>query len=144
MKIRAWALAKVPMIHYARPKVVESSADEVRIVIPLRRRTKNHWNSMYFGALAVGADLAAGLLAMNCIEKSGGKVSLVFKDFQAEFLKRPEGAVEFRCLEGQAVQEAVREAIASGERVTIPVGVEAWVGEKVAQMSLGLSLKIRA
>lgn len=145
-KIRAWARLNVPMIAYAWPRVVESSTETVVIELPLRRRTKNHWGTMYFGALAVGADLAVGLLAMNGIEKyreeTGEKMSLVFKDFQAEFQRRPDGPVQFRCQDGEAIQAAILEA--RQQRTTIPCQVLAFVGDQqVAQMQLGLSLKRR-
>lgn len=144
LKIRAWATANVPMIGYTRPKVIKSGTEEVEIQLPLRRRNKNHWGTMYFGALAVGADLAAGLMAMNCIEKSGEKVSLVFSDFQATFHRRPDGAVRFQCSEGPQIAAQVQEAIASKSRVTKPIQVQAFVGEElVASMQLGLSLKPR-
>jgi acyl-coenzyme A thioesterase PaaI-like protein len=149
MKIRAWALKNVPLIHYTRPRVEVSNVDEVVITLPLRRRNKNHWGTMYFGALAVGADLAVGLLGMNGIEKSkketGKGVSLVFSDFQAEFLRRPDGPVQFRCSAGQQIAATIQEAIASGERKLTPCLVEAFVGDElVARMTLGLSLKVRA
>ncbi len=44
------------------------SAKALRIRIPLGWRTRNHLGSMYFGALATGADLVGGLLVM---EKGG-------------------------------------------------------------------------
>ena len=40
---------------------------------------------MYFGALAAGADLAAGVTAVNEIQKSGEKFSFAFKSLSANF-----------------------------------------------------------
>ncbi len=66
------------------PKIIAIDSKHVEVRIPLRRRTKNHLNSMYFGALAVGADVAGGF----CDEQSSGKgeaISLAFKGVKAEF-----------------------------------------------------------
>ena len=52
---------KIPLIGYTNPKLLSIDAQSVRVRIKLRRRTKNHLNSMYFGALAVGADIAGGI-----------------------------------------------------------------------------------
>ena len=52
---------KIPMIRYTKPKLLMINDDDVRVKIKLRRRTKNHLNSMYFGALSVGADIAGGI-----------------------------------------------------------------------------------
>ena len=55
---------------------------------------------MYFGVLSVGADITGGFLAMKYIRASKSKISLIFKDFHADFLKRAEGDVHFLCSEG--------------------------------------------
>jgi len=105
---------------------------------------------MYFGALAIGADCAGGLLAMNQIKRSGGQVSLVFKSFQASFLKRPESDVYFICEEGTAIRDQVRRALESEERITGPMSIQAVVKlpdgsfESVAEFILELSLKRKA
>ena len=83
---------------------------------------------------------------MRAIEQSGGGVSLIFKDFSAEFLRRAEGDVHFTSEDGAAVRELVRMAIETGERQHLPVTVIATVPEKsgdepVAKFVLTLSLK---
>lgn len=52
---------KVPMIGYLKPRIIKLDDTEIIICLPLNRRSRNHLNSMYFGALSVGADLAGGL-----------------------------------------------------------------------------------
>jgi acyl-coenzyme A thioesterase PaaI-like protein len=148
MGLRLFGIKKVPLIWYVRPTVEEVTQETISIKIPLKRRNKNHLNSLYFGVLAVGADCAAGILAMNCIEKSGYDVSLVFKDFRANFLKRAEGDTIFTSNAGKEVTELVEKAIETGERVEMPVEVIATVPDKlgdepVAEFVLTLSLKRR-
>jgi len=63
---------------------VSISDSKLEIKIKLNRRTKNHLNSMYFGVLAVGADVTGGFLAMNYIQASKSKINLIFKDFHAD------------------------------------------------------------
>jgi acyl-coenzyme A thioesterase PaaI-like protein len=147
--IRLWALAKVPMLAWIRPKIVQLDDCKTVVRIPLNRRTKNHLNSMYFGTLACGADIAGALIAMRHIDKSKEKVSLVFKDFKAEFLKRPESDTLFTCADGKLVENLVAEAIRTGERVSETVHVVAtcpskFGDEPVAKFELTLSLKKKA
>ena len=47
---------KIPMIGYTGLKLIEITDATTKVKIKLKRRTKNHLNSMYFGALAIGAD----------------------------------------------------------------------------------------
>ena len=144
--LRYFGWKKVPLIYFCRPTVVELNKKKAVIKIPYKRRNRNHLNSLYFGALAVGADAAGGLLAMDQIRRSKKKVSLVFKDFKADFLKRPEGDTFFTCNDGLAIGQLVQEAIESGERVNLPLKITATVPtifdeEPVAEFILTLSLK---
>lgn len=145
MRLFGWL--KIPLLASVRPSVVELSETRCVVRVPLRRWTRNHWGSMYFGALAIGADCAGGLLAMDQIQRSGGGVSLVFKSFQATFLKRPESDVYFSCDDGEAIRDQVRRTLASEERITEPMHIQAAVKtaegafEPVATFVLELSLK---
>lgn len=137
---------RIPVLLFLGPYVTELDESGCAISIPLGFRSRNHLGSMYFGALCAGADLAAGLNAAKLIYSKHRKVKLIFKDVRAEFLKRADGDVLFRTRQGVAIRRAVEEADASGERVTIPVEVEATVPsryglEPVAKFTMGLSLK---
>ncbi len=144
--IRLFGIFKVPLIWYVRPKVVEINEHRVVIKIRLRYRTKNHLNSMYFGTLAIGADIAGGMLAMMMLREMGVDVSFVFKDIKGEFLRRPEGDVHFTCSDGPAVRELVNRTVQSKERQNLPVTITATCPDKsgdqvVARFVLTLSLK---
>ena len=146
--IRAFGFFKIPLLFFVSPSVRELSDERCVVSIPLNRRTRNHLKSMYFGTLACGADCAGGLIAVRMIEREGANVSLVFKDFKADFLKRPESTVFFTCEDGKAIQELVRKTIASGERENLSVRVTATCPDKsgaepVAEFVLTLSLKRR-
>ena len=143
--IRQFGILKVPLIWYCRPKVIEHTDEKIEIKIALKRRTRNHLGSMYFGVLAVGADITGGFLAMDPIKESGRNITLIFKDFKADFLKRPEGDVHFICNDGIAVRELVKKATESGERHNYELNIEASVPslstDIVAKFELTLSLK---
>lgn len=143
--LQGYGLWKIPLLFSVRPKVKEISSERLVVEIPLTRWTKNHLGSMYFGALAIGADCTIGLLALHLVKEMGGEVHLSFKDFHAEFLKRPEGDVHFICDQGPALQKFVAEVLASGERKNLSVKGYAVVkgreDEVVAKFALTLSLK---
>ena len=140
-----FGLMRIPLILFCWPKVVCISNTKLEVIIRLNRRTKNHLNSMYFGVLAVGADVTGGFLAMNLISKNQSRISLIFKDFHADFLKKAEGDVHFICEDGLAIQNLVRMAEQTGKRQNIPVHITAIVPtiseEPVAKFILTLSLK---
>jgi acyl-coenzyme A thioesterase PaaI-like protein len=135
---------KIPMIAYVSPKLIALDDEFVELKIRLRRRTKNHLGSMYFGALAVGADLAAGIHVFYYSEKCAKKVSVAFKSVQGDFIKRPESDVLFRCTEGKKVERAILSSIELGQRINQEVNVLAFneKNEVVARFSLTVSVKV--
>lgn len=146
--LRYFGFFKIPLLYFVRPSVIELTNTRVVIRVPLRRRTGNHLRSMYFGALTIGADCAAGLIAMELIRNSKENISLIFKRMEAVFLKRAEGDVHFICDQGRDISSVVTAAIQSASRVELPVSVVAIVPgklgeEPVARFTLVLSLKKR-
>lgn len=145
--VRLFGLAKIPMIWFISP-VVEKIDDEQTVIrIPLKRRTKNHLGSMYFGVMCAAADIAGGLCAMKHIHASGKKISLSFKDFKADFHKRAEANTIFKNTQGAEVKKFIEEVISSGERMSMPVEVIATTPSKlgdepVATFTLTLSCKL--
>ena len=146
LKIRVFGFTKIPMIWFVGPRVIDVGLDHTEIVIPLNRKTQNHLGSMYFGSLAVGADLAGGLLFMNLAAEAKLKTSFVFKDMTAQFLKRADGDVHFICKSGRAVQALVERVRTSDERQETQLDIKATVPSKygeeaVANFTLTLSVK---
>lgn len=140
---------QVPMIGYLKPRIIKLNDSEIIICLPLKRRSRNHLNSMYFGALSVGADLAGGLHGFYHASQKKCNLSLVFKSFQAQFLRRPESDVYFVCSEGALVETMIQESKNTGERVTKPIHIKAFTDypeltEKAAHFTLELSLKVRS
>lgn len=149
MALRWFGWSKVPMILFTMPHMIEASDRRCEVVIPLRYQTRNHLKSMYFGALCTGADIAGGFLAMRLSWKLKLPVSLVFKSFKCEFLKRAEDDVHFVCEDGARIAEQFQKCVQSGERLSFPVHVTAYVPKKlgtepVARFELELSLKKKA
>jgi hypothetical protein len=114
---------KVPMIGYTSPKLLELTDTTVKVKIKLRWRTRNHLNSMYFGALAVGADITAGIHAFYFAKKMNKKVSFAFKGMQAKFIKRAETDVVFSTDQGQLIQQAIEKSIITSERINQEIKV---------------------
>ncbi|ASQ47160.1 PaaI family thioesterase [Legionella clemsonensis] len=138
---------KVPLIGHLKPKLIKLNAQEIVVKLPLTRRSKNHLNSMYFGALAVGADLAGGMHSFYHANQAKVKASVVFKSFQAQFLRRPETDVYFVCSQGDTVKAMIDESKATQQRVNQPIEIKAFINypdspEEVANFILELSVKI--
>lgn len=148
LKLWAFGWLKVPMIAWVRPKVIELNDERSVIKIALTRRTKNHLNSLYFGALCVGADVTGGIHMMHFLNHQMSKLSFVFKDFTANFLKRPEADVHFICDNGPLIKETLEKAKISKERENALINIIATTpslsgDEPVARFTLTLSVKYK-
>ena len=144
-KLRLFGITHIPLIFFCRPRVINITESSLEVKIKLNRRTRNHLNSMYFGVLSVGADVTGGFLAMEYIRASKSNISLIFKDFHADFIKRAEGDVHFICVEGTAIRALIEKSEETGERESMPVHITALVPSispnPVANFILTLSIK---
>lgn len=144
--LRLFGIFKIPLIGFVRPRIIELTDQKLVVRIKLRRKTRNHLGSMYFGALAIGADIAGAFQAFQIADELKRKLSIVFKDFKADFIQRPESDVCFVSEAGDQIRAMVEESIKTGERVTQGIRIKALTGypenpEVAAEFTLGLSIK---
>ena len=148
LKFKLVGLFKIRMLGFVNAKLVEYTKEKTVVKIPLNKKTRNHLGSIYFGALAVGADVTGAWIAFDYLHRTKKKVSIVFKDLQAEFLKRADGDVHFTCLDGPEVLAAFNETIEDGERKNVKLEVIATVpskyqSEAVAKFKMTLSMRYK-
>ena len=141
-----FGLFKIPMIGFVGPKLIHMDEEKIVVKIVYKRRTLNHLKSVYLGALVVGADLVGGFHAFFIGKSMNKNLSIVFKDFNAEFIQRPMDDVYFVCTEGRRVIEMIETSVRTVERVTEKISMEAFTNypedpNHVASFSLGLSIK---
>jgi len=136
---------KIPMIGFVAPQLIEIDDQKVKVKIKLNRKKKNHLNSMYFGALAVGADIAGGIHTFYYAEKLKIKLSFAFKDMKADFIKRAESDVIFESNGGEKIQEMIDQSIQTKSRINETMMVIAYnsTQEIVATFEMGVSLKVK-
>jgi hypothetical protein len=150
LAVRAWALRNVFLLYLVKPSILEVNENRCEIRIPLNWRTRRRdIGAMYLGTLCMGADVASGLIAFHLMRTRRLRVSFIFKDLRAEFLKRAEGDVHFACEEGANIVALVDRAMQSGERQETTVNVIARVPKKlgdepVARFAMTLSVKRRS
>lgn len=149
LSVRLWSFQNVFFLWLAKPSVVELDEAGCVIRIPLNWRTRRRdIHAMYLGVLCMGADVAAGLPAFDLVRRRKVRVSFIFKDIRAEFLKRAEGDVHFTNADRPLIQDLIDRAVSSGAREEATVRVTATVpsklgAEAVARFELTLSVKRR-
>lgn len=147
--MRFYGLFKIPLLAFVAPKIKTFDGKKCVVSIPLGYRTKNHVGSMYFGALAVGAELSIAAAAVFAISEKKKKIDFIFKDFECKFLKRADGEVYFVCEEIEEVLKLVDQTALSEERLEKKLKGYAYVpgnktGEPILEYELTLSMKNRS
>jgi acyl-coenzyme A thioesterase PaaI-like protein len=142
-----WLLGKfrIPLIGYTGVRLTELNDTTAKVAVKLKRRTRNHLNSMYFGALAIGADVAGGIHAFYYAQQLNTKVSFAFKGMNCEFIMRAESDCTFICKDGKKVEAAISKSIATKDRVNETTQVEAFDAnnELVATFEMIVSVKCK-
>ena len=136
---------KIPMIGYTNPKLIELNDTSVKVKVKFRRRTKNHLNSMYFGALAIGADVAGGIHTFYFAQRHDQQVSFAFKGMNCEFIMRAESDCIFVSNDGKKVENAILLSKKTGDRVNETTQVEVFntTNELVAIFEMIVSVKCK-
>jgi len=146
--INAYCAVNIPLLAFITPRVVALTDDRAEVRVRLDRRSRNHLGVMYFGALAMGAELSVALKALTAIHSSGKKIDFIFKDFQSDFLKRADGHVHFVCKDAAKIQDLINRAAASSDRISETFEGYAYVPsageEPVMKYKLTLSVKQRS
>jgi hypothetical protein len=145
--INGLSLLKIPLLAFISPQIVALTDRQSIVKVRLGWRSGNHLGVMYFGALAMGAELSVALRAVQEIQKSGERIDFLFKNFKAEFLRRGDGHVHFVCDEGQEVAALIRQAIGTEDRHERTFKGQAFVpsksNEPIMTYELTLSVKRR-
>lgn len=146
--INAYCAVNIPLLAFVTPRVIALTDEKAEVRVRLDRRSRNHLGVMYFGALAMGAELSIALKALTAIHYSGKKIDFIFKDFQSDFLKRADGHVHFVCADAPKIQNLINRAASSADRFSETFEGYAYVPsageEPVMKYKLTLSVKQRA
>lgn len=115
LKFKLFLLTKLPLAWVAGLKKIEVTSKQAIIGINYGYWNMNPFKSMYFAAQAMAAEMASGILVLECCKTSGKNISTLVLGLKAEFSKKAVGKIKFVCSEGDLIAESINKAIASGQ-----------------------------
>jgi len=142
-KMRFFMLKKLPLAFIAGLKVVHIDEEMASISIPFKFLNQNPFQSIYFAALAMAAELSTGILALINVQAASKPVSMLVFDMSANFTKKAKGKIVFSCYQGKEIEEAIKESIKTGEGKTVTVtsaGIDV-EGDQVAEFKFTWTFK---
>ncbi|WP_396196796.1 DUF4442 domain-containing protein [Flavobacterium sp.] len=145
-KLNLFSFFKLPAAFWSGVRVRSISNTSCEVTVKHRWFNQNPFQSMYFAVQAMAAEMTTGVLVMLHIKASGKNVSMLVAQNKSVFTKKATGRITFVCSQGDAIKEAINEAIASKEGKTIwltSIGKNA-NGEQVSEMQFEWTLKVRS
>lgn len=145
-KLNLFSFFKLPAAFWSGVRVRSISNTSCEVTVKHRWFNQNPFQSMYFAVQAMAAEMATGVLVMLHIKASGRNISMLVAQNKSVFTKKATGRITFVCSQGNAIKEAINEAIASKEGKTIwltSIGNNA-KGEQVSEMQFEWTLKVRS
>lgn len=116
---RVFMLFKMPLGFFAGLRVQALDERRCQTSLPYGWRSTNPFRSIYFAAQSMAAELSTGAVAMLAVEAAPVPMAMLITGLEAEFSKKAASETTFTCEDGKEIFAAVREAVATGESVTV-------------------------
>ena len=145
-KFRMFLLTKLPSAYFTGVRVKEVDGTKCVTTVPYKWFSKNPFRSTYFASLAMAAEMSTGALAMAHLYKRQPSVSMLLVRLEADYFKKATDKTSFTCHDGEAIQKAIEESIATKEPKTIrakSTGTDK-TGDVVAEFFITWSFKARS
>ena len=114
-KVNLFNLVKLPLAYLGGVRVRAITDTEVVVTIKHRWMNQNPFNSMFWAAQGMAAEMPTGVLVMKAIDDSKRKISMLVTNQEAQFFKKAKGSITFSCTGGNEIREAIQESIKTGE-----------------------------
>jgi hypothetical protein len=100
---------------------------------------------MYFAVQAMAAELSTGALVISQIKNSKKNISMLVANNNSNFTKKATGRIQFTCIDGHLINNAIQATIATGEGQTFwmkSIGTNE-KGEQVSEMNFEWSIRLK-
>ena len=118
-KLNSYLMFKLPSAYFCGVRT--KYLDEEKCLVSVKHGwfNQNPFNSMFWAVQGMAAELTTGALVMSKIRESGKNISMLVANNNASFTKKATGRILFECNDGQLVDEAIKNAIETGEGQTV-------------------------
>ncbi len=119
ISFRFFLFQKLPAAFFAGLRIAHFDANTCTVKIKYSWFSKNPFKSVYFAVEAMAAEMCSGMLAFGQVYKRNPKISMLVVKMEVNFIKKATGTILFTCEDGELIQSAINESIATGEGKTI-------------------------
>ena len=146
LRFGAFMLQKLPSAFFAGLRIKELDEQHATVSVKYKWFNQNPFRSMYFAIQSMAAEMSTGLLGFGQIYGRDPAVSMLVVGIEARFSKKVTGRVSFTCSDGEAINTAIENSLATGDGHTVvcrSAGVNE-AGELVSEFFVTWSFKARS
>ena len=121
VKFRMFLFLKLPSAFFSGVRIRNVDEAACVVSVPYKWFSQNPFRSTYFACLAMAAEMSTGILGLMHIYKRSPSVSMLVTKLEAQYFKKAIGITTFTCNDGQAINDTIEKAIATGEGQAITV-----------------------
>ena len=118
-KLNMFLLFKLPSAYLCGVRTKSLTENSCVVSVKHRWINQNPFKSMFWAVQGMAAELTTGALVMSKIRTSGKKISMLVANNNASFSKKATGRITFTCEEGGKIDDAINNAIITGEGQTV-------------------------
>lgn len=115
VKFRMFLFSKLPSAFFAGVRVRDIDEKKCVVTVPYKWFSQNPFRSTYFACLSMAAEMTTGSLAMMYVYKRKPAVSMLVVKLESEYFKKATGKTTFTCEDGEMIEKAIEESIATKE-----------------------------
>ena len=144
-KFGLFKITKLPLTFLSGIKAIELSSDSATTTVKYCYLNTNPFKSIYYGVLAMTAELSTGVLAIFSIAKHEESISLLVIESNGKFHKKATGTIQFTCNDGALFQEEIERCIGEKIPVTVSASTKGYneQNELVCEYTFTWSFKLR-
>ncbi|MBF0597252.1 DUF4442 domain-containing protein [Faecalibacter rhinopitheci] len=112
---------QLPIAWIAGVRLNQWEENKVSTKVKFGFLNQNPFKSMFWAVQGMAAEFSSGLMVNAKIQSSGEDISMLVIGMQAKFLKKAVGKIIFTCDQGEEIEAAIREAVATKQGVMLTV-----------------------
>lgn len=144
-KLNLFTLFKLPSAFFSGVRTKSIDAQKCVVTVKHRWINQNPFKSMFWAVQGMAAEFSTGALIMMKVQGSQKNISMLVTKNNASFSKKAKGLITFSCDQGTLVDQAIQNAITTGEGQTLILtskGID-FSGDEVSSFDFEWSLKLK-
>jgi len=144
-KINSYLFFKLPAAYITGVRLKSITKEKAIVKVKYRWINQNPFKSMFWAVQGMASEFSTGVLAMDQINASEKKISMLVTNMNAKFTKKATGIILFECNDGLLIGQTIKKTIETneGQKVILTSEGKNKEGVVVSKFEYEWSFKVR-